>query len=347
MKHELNSASIYIATGGLDFDAAKPVLVFIHGSGQSHLTWVLQTRYFAHRGFAVLAPDLPGHGLSGGAPLTSIGDMADWIDGLLASLGVEGLQLELNSLGTTEDRQAYRNALVAWLEQRSEVLDPDSQARLRTNPLRILDSKNNDTQELLKDAPTLAEALSAVSRERFAEVQRGLTALGIPFQLNPRLVRGLDYYSHTAFEITSDQLGAQATVCGGGRYDGLVERLGGRATPAVGFAIGVDRVVDLMSYKDTDLVVGLSVISNSKSDISKISSILRRTDNKFTLIQMNAGKSLTKQIKTAVKSNCDILVIVGSEEMSNNILTIKDLRSDGDDVSISFDDFSKFIEDIK
>ena len=131
---------------------------------------------------------------------------------LLANLGVGGLHLELNSLGTSEDRQVYRNALVAWLEQRFEALDPDSQARLTTNPLRILDSKNQATQALLENAPTLSDALSDASRKRFSQVQRGLTALKIPFKVNPRLVRGLDYYSHTAFEITSDQLGAQATV---------------------------------------------------------------------------------------------------------------------------------------
>ena len=162
---------------------------------------------------------------------------------LLASLGVGGLQLEVNSLGTAEDRQAYRSALVTWLEERSEALDPDSQARLSTNPMRILDSKNKDTQELLADAPTLLAALSNASRQRFEEVQHGLTALGIPFKLNPRLVRGLDYYCHTAFEITSDQLGAQATVCGGGRYDGLVSHLGGPHTPAIGWALGMERLL--------------------------------------------------------------------------------------------------------
>ena len=145
----------------------------------------------------------------------------------------------MNSLGTSNDRKAYRAALVDWLQQRSEALDPDSQARLSKNPLRILDSKNKDTQALLKDAPTLADALCEASRERFADVQRGLTALGIPFRLNPRLVRGLDYYSHTAFEITSDQLGAQATVCGGGRYDGLIGQLGGSPTPAIGWALSL------------------------------------------------------------------------------------------------------------
>ena len=162
---------------------------------------------------------------------------------LLAGLGVGGLELEINSLGTPEDRQAYRAALVGWLEQRQDQLDEDSRARLSTNPLRILDSKNKTTQALLEQAPTLADALSPESRQRFEAVQRGLTALAIPFRLNPRLVRGLDYYGHTAFEITSDQLGAQATVCGGGRYDGLIAQLGGPATPAVGWALGMERLM--------------------------------------------------------------------------------------------------------
>ena len=147
------------------------------------------------------------------------------------------------------------------------------------------------------------------------------------------------------FEWKTDQLGTQDAICAGGRYDNLSNIIGNKAVPAVGYAIGIDRVVDLITYKHTDLVVGLSVISNSKSDMSRISSILRNTENKFTLIQMDTDKSLTKQIKSAVKSNCDILVIVGSEEMSNNILTIKDLGSDTDDKSINFDDFSKFIEE--
>ena len=140
---------------------------------------------------------------------------------LLAQLGVGGLELEINSLGTPEDRHDYRAALVSWLEQRVDQLDTDSQKRLATNPLRILDSKNPSTQALLEQAPTFSGALSSESRKRFEDVKGALKALGIPFRLNPRLVRGLDYYDHTAFEITSDQLGAQATVCGGGRYNGL------------------------------------------------------------------------------------------------------------------------------
>ena len=156
----------------------------------------------------------------------------------LASLGVGGLELQLNSLGSVDDRKAFRTALVGWLEQRVDQLDEDSRARLSTNPLRILDSKNKATQLLLESAPTLTESLSPESRSRFDAVQHGLTTLGIPFRLNHRLVRGLDYYCHTAFEITSDQLGAQATVCGGGRYDGLIGQLGGVDTRAVGWALG-------------------------------------------------------------------------------------------------------------
>lgn len=135
---------------------------------------------------------------------------------LLGDLGVQGLSLELNSLGSNNDRSRYREQLVDWLTIRRDRLDPDSQDRLERNPLRILDSKHAETQALLTEAPRLVDALSEQSLERFAKVQAGLRQLGIPFQLNPQLVRGLDYYSHTAFEITSTQLGAQATVCGGG-----------------------------------------------------------------------------------------------------------------------------------
>ena len=154
-----------------------------------------------------------------------------------------GLELELNSLGSIDDRLAYRSALVGWLQERRDALDDDSRSRLESNPLRILDSKNRDTQDLLESAPRLIDALGSDSRERFERVQQGLQDLGIPFRLNPRLVRGLDYYGHTAFEITSDQLGAQATVCGGGRYNSLVEQLGGAATPAIGWALGLERLM--------------------------------------------------------------------------------------------------------
>ncbi len=257
----------------------------------------------------------------------------------------EEMTLEINSIGSQKDQQEYSLKLKDYFSKYKKDLDEDSLKRLEKNPLRILDSKNQDLENLIKEAPKIDQSISKESQDKFSLIKNYLEDLEIQYKENPLLVRGLDYYNDLVFEWKTDQLGTQDAICAGGRYDNLSTIIGNKAIPAVGFAIGIDRVVDLLTFQNTDLVVGLSVISNSKSDMSKISSILRNTDNKFTLIQMDAEKSLTKQIKSAVKSNCDILVIVGSEEMSNNILTIKDLRSDRDDRSISFDDFSKFIEE--
>ena len=246
---------------------------------------------------------------------------------LLASLGVGGFVLELNSLGTVEDRQAYRNALVTWLEQRSEALDSDSQARLSTNPLRILDSKNKDTQALLENAPTLDDALCDASRERFARVQCGLTALGIPFQLNPRLVRGSDYYSHTAFEITSDQLGAQATLCGGGRYDGLISQLGDPPTPAIGWAIGMKRlllVLEAAAYTDpngaaatlTTMTSPEVYVVNRGVGAEGVALYLARKLRASGLkLELDAsGSAFGKQFKRASRSGAAWALVLGDEE---------------------------------
>ncbi|HEY9736315.1 MAG TPA: histidine--tRNA ligase, partial [Trichocoleus sp.] len=165
---------------------------------------------------------------------------------LLRSLGLRNLTFFLNSVGNPEDRARYREALVNYLTPYKDQLDPDSQDRLSRNPLRILDSKDPKTQEIAKDAPSILDYLGDDSRQHFDTVQQQLTDLGIVFELNPRLVRGLDYYTHTAFEIQSSHLGAQATVCGGGRYDGLVKELGGPDTPAVGWAIGLERLTLLL-----------------------------------------------------------------------------------------------------
>ena len=276
---------------------------------------------------------------------------------LLASLGVGGLQLELNSLGTTEDRRAYRNALVAWLEQRSEVLDPDSQARLRTNPLRILDSKNTDTQALLKDAPTLADALSAASRERFAEVQRGLTALGIPFQLNPRLVRGLDYYSHTAFEITSDQLGAQATVCGGGRYDGLIGQLGGPSTPAIGWALGMERlllVLEAAAQADPQGAAARLTASaspevylvNRGGDAERVALTLARDLRAAGLrVELDAsGSAFGKQFKRADRSGARWALVLGDEEVGRGEVRLKVLQQQAEESTVALAPVAAIVE---
>ncbi|MEA5400864.1 histidine--tRNA ligase [Synechococcus sp. BA-124 BA4] len=245
---------------------------------------------------------------------------------LLMDLGVGGLSLELNSLGSPEDRERYRAELVAWLEAHRQRLDPDSQQRIATNPLRVLDSKNPDTQALLAGAPTLADALSGESHERFLRVRQGLEALAIPFELNPRLVRGLDYYGHTAFEITSSQLGAQATVCGGGRYDGLVEQLGGPPTPAIGWALGMERLVLLLSQA---MEAGTQApVTAAQPDVYvvnrgalgeacalELARSCRQRPGAPLAVQLDlSGAGFDKQLKRARRSGARWALLLGDEE---------------------------------
>jgi len=253
---------------------------------------------------------------------------------LLAALGVGGLALELNSLGSPEDRAAYRQQLVAWLEARREQLDPDSQARIHTNPLRVLDSKNPQTQALLVGAPSLAGALSPENRARFDAVQQALTALNIPFVLNPRLVRGLDYYSHTAFEITSSQLGAQATVCGGGRYDGLVQQLGGPPTPAIGWALGMERLVLLLEQR---LAAGELQLPLPAPDLYVVSRGAAAEQAGLALVvalrrlglaveRDASGSAFGKQLKRAERSGAPWAALIGDAELAAGQLRLKRLR---------------------
>ena len=250
---------------------------------------------------------------------------------LLADLGVGGLALELNTLGSPDDRARYRDQLVAWLEAHRDRLDPDSQARIHANPLRVLDSKHPDTQALLAAAPSLAEALSAESRERFAEVQAGLAALAIPVQLNPRLVRGLDYYSHTAFEITSSQLGAQATVCGGGRYDGLVQQLGGPATPAIGWALGMERLVLLLSRVSAPPAqsIDLYVVSRGEAAEALALPLARACRAAGLAVEWDAsGAAFAKQFKRADRSGARYAAVIGDGEAVEGVVRLKDLRAE-------------------
>ena len=246
---------------------------------------------------------------------------------LLVDLGVQGLVLEINSLGTLQDRQKYREELVAWLEARSDQLDDDSRKRLYTNPLRILDSKNPAISELLQDAPTLFEALSVESKARFEEVQVDLEALQIPCQLNPRLVRGLDYYGHTAFEITSDQLGAQATVCGGGRYDGLVEQLGGAPTPAFGWAFGMERLMLLLeaaaSINPSGSAARLTAstspdlyVVNRGEQAERVALVIAHQLRAAGLMVEldSSGAAFNKQFKRAGRSRATWALVIGDDE---------------------------------
>ncbi len=279
---------------------------------------------------------------------------------LLASLGVGGLELELNSLGSAEDRQAYRSALVAWLEQRLDQLDEDSRARLSSNPLRILDSKNKDTQALLEQAPTLADALSPESRLRFEVVQQGLTDLGIPYRLNPRLVRGLDYYSHTAFEITSDQLGAQATVCGGGRYDGLIAQLGGSATPAIGWALGMERLLLVLEAAAKADPNGLAarLVGSSAPDAYLVNRGEQAESMALTLarglraagltVELDgSGSAFGKQFKRADRCGARWALVLGDDEAARGEVRLKPLLGQGEEATWAVAEIAAIVEALR
>jgi len=275
---------------------------------------------------------------------------------LLLELGVSGLELQINSLGTLEDRQLYRKQLVTWLEARIDQLDVDSQQRLTTNPLRILDSKNPSTQALLLDAPTLLEALSEDSAQRFESVQVLLNKLAIPFNLNPRLVRGLDYYGHTAFEITSDQLGAQATVCGGGRYDGLVQQLGGPPTPAVGWALGMERLMLILeAAADADLdgaaakltaerVPDLYLVNRGENAEVVAIALARQLRAAGLTVELDgSGAAFGKQFKRADRSGAAWAAVIGDEEAEAGQLRLKPLLAVAEERQVSLDDPSAVV----
>jgi histidyl-tRNA synthetase len=250
---------------------------------------------------------------------------------LLLDLGLGDLTLELNTLGSTEDRARYRHQLVEFLQSHRDRLDSDSQDRLERNPLRILDSKNAETQALLADAPTLSGALAPSSFDRFQRVQAGLNALDIPFSLNPRLVRGLDYYSHTAFEITSSQLGAQATVCGGGRYDGLIEQLGGPPTPAMGWALGMERLVLLLAQAAVALasapIPDLYVVNRGEGAEAAALVLARSLRSRGLHVELDPGASaFGKQFKRADRSGAPWAAVLGEEELAAGQVQLKPLR---------------------
>jgi histidyl-tRNA synthetase len=250
---------------------------------------------------------------------------------LLSSLGIREFTLELNTLGSSHDRSVYRQQLVAYLQDHREHLDPDSLDRLERNPLRILDSKHPDIQAILASAPTLGDSLAPQSRERFELVQAGLNALEIPYRLNPRLVRGLDYYSHTAFEITSTQLGAQATVCGGGRYDGLVEQLGGPPTAAMGWALGMERLVLLLAQTEDPGTItdapDLYVVNRGVAAEAAALVLARGLRGQGLRVELDpGGSSFGKQFKRADRSGAPWAAVLGDDELAQGLVVLKPLR---------------------
>ncbi len=248
---------------------------------------------------------------------------------LLSCLRIEGLVLEINSLGASLDRKKYRDELVDWLKVHFEKLDLDSKQRLDTNPLRILDSKSKQTQDLLQEAPQLKDFLCEESTQRFLALQEILKHLKIPFKVNPCLVRGLDYYSHTAFEITSHHLGSQATVCGGGRYDGLVGELGGSPTSGFGWAIGLERLLMLLGDSiHRNWIPDVYVVNRGiKAEISAL--VLARKLRAFDLrVQLDSsGASFSKQFKRADRSSATWALVLGDDEVTNGEVRLKRLHS--------------------
>jgi histidyl-tRNA synthetase len=245
------------------------------------------------------------------------------------------LELQINSLGTAEERVAYREALVAYLNNFHDDLDEDSQRRLTTNPLRILDSKNPNTQALLKDAPLLNDFLGAESKQHFAQICTMLDAASLSYIINPKLVRGLDYYSQTVFEWVTTELGAQGTVCAGGRYDSLVETLGGKPCPAVGLAMGIERLVMLLDgmgvvpdsvAQHIDLY--LVAVGDGAGHGMQLAEQLRSGLPNIRLETHCGGGSFKSQIKKADKSGAAIAIILGEDELSSNTAQVKFLRQE-------------------
>ena len=260
---------------------------------------------------------------------------------LWKELGLEGIRLELNSIGSAEERARYRGELIGYLETRIESLDADAKRRMHTNPLRVLDSKNPVVQDALKDAPVLMDFLGDASLAHFEGLKKLLAAAGVAFSVNPRLVRGLDYYNLTVFEWITDKLGAQGTVCAGGRYDGLFEQIGGKPTPAVGFAAGMERLVAL--WRDAGRVPAprtpdAYVIHQGEgaAECALLAAQALRAAG-HAVVQHAGGGSFKSQMKKADASGALIALIVGEDEVRANELTLKFLRRDRPQIKLRRD----------
>ncbi len=257
----------------------------------------------------------------------------------------DAVTLQLNTLGSSEARARYREALVAYLQERFEQLDEDSQRRMTTNPLRILDSKVEGTQALLVGAPTLHDYLDEESIAHFEGLKARLDAVGLRYEINQKLVRGLDYYCRTAFEWVTDKLGAQGTVCGGGRYDGLVSQFGGKPTPGVGFAMGVERLVLLLETlgvipaelnRPADLYVCAFGEPAELAALTLAEQLRSAIPGIRLLVNAGAG-SFKSQFKKADKSGARFALILGEDEVANRVVGFKPLRDEGEQQSIAWD----------
>lgn len=269
-------------------------------------------------------------------------------------LGITDVQLEINSLGQGDERAAHRAALIQHLEQHKDILDEDGLRRMYTNPLRVLDTKNPAMQAMADAAPKLFDFLGETSRFHFDGVCARLTDAGVPYRLNPRMVRGLDYYNLTVFEWVTDKLGAQATVCGGGRYDGLIELLGGKAAPAVGFAIGMERLLDLWGQYQSEVAAPECeiYIVHQGDEAQRRAALLAESlrDVGLSVIVHAGAASFKSQFKRADASAAAIAVILGGDELAVGVASVKMLRAvdqsaDLAQFSVPLDDLVAFLKD--
>ncbi len=269
---------------------------------------------------------------------------------LWKALGLDQLELQLNTLGLAQERAAYREKLVAYLGSRVRALDEDSRNRLHANPLRVLDSKHPDMAEVIAEAPILLDHLGSESMAHFDWIRGNLDDLGVQYRVNPRLVRGLDYYSRSVFEWVTTRLGAQGTVCAGGRYDGLVEQLGGRAVPAVGFALGIERLIALLeeAYGDSlakdPLAYLLLAGEQAQARGLQIAEQLRDQVPGLRLQVHCGGGGFKGQFKKADKSGARFALILGAEELKRGVCGVKPLRTDEQQQEVALDALADFLK---
>ena len=271
---------------------------------------------------------------------------------ILEKLGIRSfVTLQINSLGSAESRAAYRKTLIDYFNAHKNQLDEESQRRLHKNPLRILDSKNPELNKLIAHAPKLTEHLDAESRDHFDKLQEYLSHVGVTFEVNPCLVRGLDYYNKTVFEWVTDQLGAQGTVCGGGRYDSLVEQLGGKPTPALGFSFGMERTILLMqqidAHKKPEPTLHAYLITDSEASFLaglKLANYLRSKVHNLHLVLHCGGGNLKSQFKKADKSGATYAIIIGEHELKTHSVSLKSLREEIPQQSLYHDELAEYLK---
>jgi histidyl-tRNA synthetase len=264
------------------------------------------------------------------------------------AIGLTDLRLEINTLGEGEERAAYRRELLGYLEANQARLDEDGRRRMQTNPLRVLDSKNPEMQALIAGAPNIIDHLESGSRAHFERFCAGLEAAGLAYEINPRLVRGLDYYNRTVFEWITDSLGAQGTVCAGGRYDGLVAQLGGRPTPAVGFAMGLERLIAMLETGSSTTAPGLDVYLVAVGELPQARALLLAEELRDALPRLRlmchcGGGGFKSQFKKADRSGARYALVLGEGELASGLVGIKPLREHGEQSQIPLDGLASFL----